>query len=196
LKRINKLTFIGLNELIMLDLDENPIEFIESNSFDTLVKLKQLSLNNNIKIIKLIQQPIFYSWFTSLITIKQQQQQQHDTSIDISLKSNTWLQDFCSIQDLFLRLNRIINDNQQQQRRLHLFNEDLIEASLSNINLYYCNIKFICMNFKNIYLKLDVYNMCDRINEIDYLKKSNCIFYRMSYECFLDGNFCIYLYLL
>jgi len=177
----------------MLDLDENPIEFIESQSFDTLIKLKQLSLNNNIKIIQLIQQPMFYSWFTSLITIKQeqqannQQQQQQETSIDISFKSNLWLQDFCFIQDLFLRLNSIRISSSNSHSGLQLFNEDQIDSSI--INSYYCNIKFICLNFKNINLKLDVLNnMCYKLAEIETTTNFNCIFYRMSYECFLNGN--------
>jgi len=39
LTRINTFTFAGLNELVMLDLDDNPIEIIEMGAFDSLKKV-------------------------------------------------------------------------------------------------------------------------------------------------------------
>lgn len=196
--RISVNTFTGLNELVMLDLDENPIQIIEANSFDNLKQLKSLSINNNIKLINLIQHSQFNNWFNGLIfnyLIK-------DTRLmEISLKSKLWIENFCLIQDIFLRLNKNLisknlNDHDENanesnaiehknsNRRLYLFNEDQIDTLISNVN--YCNIKFICANLKNLYWRLEVYNLCIRIKT----KKTqiDCLYYKMSYECSLNLN--------
>ena len=101
--RINAQTFLGLNDLVMLDLDENPIEIIEAKSFDSLKSLKTLSINNNIKLLHLIKHVQFNNWFNGLIF---NNLIRGTNLMEISLKNGIWIQDFCLIQDIFLRLNK------------------------------------------------------------------------------------------
>lgn len=47
LNKISDQAFNGLINLVSLDLDDNPIEYIHPNAFSGLKKLKTLSVNSN-----------------------------------------------------------------------------------------------------------------------------------------------------
>lgn len=47
LNKISDQAFNGLVNLISLDLDDNPIEYLHPNAFSALKKLRTLSVNSN-----------------------------------------------------------------------------------------------------------------------------------------------------
>ena len=167
-------------------------------------------MNNNLKLINLISHLEFNNWFNPLIV-------RETTLNELSLKSSLWSNDFCSIQDIILRLNKnlvaasssnnslstgaaplsnelnmnyeidefiIMPASGSHTRKLNLFNEDQIENLINNQN--YCNIKFICVNLKNLFWRLDVFNLCIKLK----MRKQphiNCVYYKLSYECSLNS---------
>ncbi len=154
-------------------------------------------MNNNLKLINLMRHFEFNSWFNPFIL--------RETNLnELSLKSSVWSEDFCLIQDILLRLNRnsistktnnstpvIMSSGEiddflvmpaTNNRKLNLFNEDQIENLINNEN--YCNIKFICVNLKNLYWRLDVFNLCIKL-KMRKQPSIDCVYYRMSYECSL-----------
>ena len=114
LTRIGEHTFAGLLHLRSLDLDDNPIEWIEPRAFDRLPRLEALSMNNNARGLQLMTRTSTM-WLESLMRsqfvqlLQQQQQQQQRSSIEISMKNDAlWLHDICAL-NAFMRI--VSNEN-------------------------------------------------------------------------------------
>ena len=164
LTQIKEETFIGLSNLVQLDLDDNPIEFIADDAFKHLKKLKILSLNNNIKLVDLISNLV---WLTTLLNLKQER-----SLNEISLKSSLWTKDFCVLHNVVSHL-KIANEQIQRQknntiektRHLRLFFDDDFDEKNQDDDSY-CNINFIC-KYSNSHTasfwQVDTINSCNRI---------------------------------
>jgi len=184
--QINEQTFNGLSSLVLLDLDENPIEFIAAESFTNLKKLKVLSLNNNMRLINLMANP---AWLTNIFNSKK------DSLLnEINLKSNLWSKDFCSLHFLISNLFQSTDTYQNQNnssvtsldkfKYLRIFYEEELEIDNEDDDLY-CNHNFICKysnNATHLLWKIEPLITCLNILKSVTIDK-RCLFNEKIHDC-------------
>jgi hypothetical protein len=156
LNKIIDLTFNGLTNLILLDLDDNPIEYIQSNAFLGLRKLKYLSLNtNHAKLFNLNPNPV---WFFNILKLNKQIQ-------EISFRTSKLLKYTCLLTSILTTVNNLNQDialknssaklvtaSISGRRAIKLFTQEQIDYafhSLHYLNEVYCNVYMACKITKN-----------------------------------------------
>ena len=187
LTNINEKTFNGLSNLVLLDLDENPIEFIGAESFANLKKLKILSLNNNMRLIHLMANP---AWLTNILNAKT------DSLIsEINLKSSLWSKDFCSLHFLFTSIktsninhdkvkNTSLANYTDKPRYLKIFLEEELEIDNEDDEIY-CNYNFICKyssTFSYFLWRIESLSSCSNILKLITVEK-RCLFTEKIHDC-------------
>ena len=191
LTRIYEQTFSGLSNLVLLDLDENPIEVIEHGAFKNMKKLRTLSMNNNVKLISLMTNPV---WLSDILSANQAR-----TLSEISMKSTLWIEDFCLLQFLVTTFEKSstknfplngnkkytnasgamkpIDANEQRTKQLKLFFDDEIIEN-ENDNGLYCNFFYMCkyaQGVSNSFWQIEQIGACANGLKVG-VKENRCLF--------------------